>query len=301
MNPTSLRTRILHSLAFVCAAAWAFAADNPKTDGPSSVWVAEKDGHHIYLAGTVHLMREKDYPLPVVFDQAYRDSTKLLFELPPDSEGNGEVIQRMRKLGTFAEGDSLEYHVSADTLKRVKEWAEKKDYPLHVVMKFRPWFLSLTIAAIEYSSLGAESDHGLDNWFEKRAAKDNKPGAGLETVEYQLTLFSKLSEKVQEQLLLQTLGEADTLQKDFEDLITAWRGGDSEKMQQLLYRDADKFPELMQEFLVKRNQAWIAPLMRHLEKGETVMVLVGTGHLGGKEGVLELLKARGCTVRQLGK
>ncbi len=29
------------------------------TSGPSSVWLVEKDGHHIHLAGTIHLLREE--------------------------------------------------------------------------------------------------------------------------------------------------------------------------------------------------------------------------------------------------
>lgn len=296
-----------HILVFTCLAAFCIAAldltgvAKPKTDGPSSVWAVEKDGRTIYLAGTIHLLREKDYPLPAVFEQAYKDSRKLVFELPPDSEGGGEIVERMRKLGSYPEGAQLDDQVGPDTLKRVQEWAAKNDYPMSMIKRCRPWFLALTIAAIEYQALGAESDRGLDNWFEKRAAADRKPGAGLETVEYQLTLFSSLPDKIQEQLLLQTLSEADTMKKDFEEMIASWRSGDMDRLQEFLYRDADKFPDLMREFLVKRNEAWLGPLMSYLEKGEQVMVLVGAGHLGGKNGLLELLKAKGCTVRQLGK
>ncbi len=74
-----------------------------------------------------------------------------------------------------------------------------------------------------------------------------------------------------------------------------------DKFQEFLYRDADKYLELVQEFLVKRNTAWIVSLMNYLEKSERFMVLVGAGHLGGKNGLLELLKAQGCSIRQLGK
>lgn len=277
------------------------AEEKAKTNGPSSVWAAEKDGHTIYLAGTIHLLREKDYPLPDVFEQAYRDSKKLVFELPPGSEGDGEVAQRMQRMGSFPDDDELSSHVAPDTLKQVLGWAEKKMIPQSTIRGYRPWFLSLIIASVEYQALGAVSDRGLDTWFEKRAAKDGKPGAGLETVEYQLSLFSNLSGKLQEQLLLQTLDESVTMKKNFDELLAAWRGGDLAKLQEIMFRDADKFPELMEDFLNKRNQAWITPIMRHLSDGGQVMVLIGAGHLGGKAGVLELLKAKGCTIRQLGR
>src|SRR4051812_27844848 len=71
------------------------------TTGQSSVWRVDKDGHHLYMGGTIHLLRKEDYPLPDVFEEAYRDSKKLVFELPPGSEGEGEVVLRMREMGSF--------------------------------------------------------------------------------------------------------------------------------------------------------------------------------------------------------
>lgn len=277
------------------------AEEKPKvsTKGFSSVWIAEKDGHQLYIGGTIHLLREEDYPLPDVFEQAYNDSAKLVFELPPGSEGDGEVVLRMRQMGSYAEGDDLSQHVSADTLKKVLAWADDNAFPKTAITRMRPWFVSLTIAAIEYQQLGADAARGVDQHFEGRAKQDGKPGEALETVEFQLSIFSKLSDKLQEELLLQTFTEAETLTKDFQDLITAWRTGDAVKLHEFLFRDADKYPELMEDFLFKRNKAWVAPLMKYLEKGEKVFVLVGAGHLGGKGGVLELLKEKGCVVRQL--
>ena len=287
--------------AFLAAGISVFAEDKPKTTGPSCVWEVELGGNRIYLAGTIHLLREKDYPLPDVFEEAYKNSSKLIFELPPDSEGNGEVVQRMRKLGAYPASEDLGSHLSPEAYKRVMAWADKNDFPTETIRHFRPWFLSLTIAAVEYQRLGATPDHGLDTYFEKRAATDDKAGAGLESVEYQLTLFTGLPEKLQEALLVQTLDEVETMQKDFEDLLGAWRSGDMEALQKFLFRDADKFPELMEVFLNKRNKAWVGPLEKYLKNGEHIMVLVGAGHLGGKNGLLELLKQKGCTVRQLGK
>jgi uncharacterized protein YbaP (TraB family) len=271
----------------------------PVTTGQSSVWRVEKGGHHLYMGGTIHLLRKEDYPLPDVFEQAYADSTKLVFELPPGSEGDGEVVLRMREMGTFPEGDTLSEYVSVDTLKKVHAWADANSVPRSVIDQMRPWFVALTIAAVEYQKLGADADRGVDQYFETKAKTDGKPGEGLETVEFQLSIFSRLSEKLQEELLMQTFDEAETMQKDFTELITAWRTGNAAKLQELLFRDAEKYPELMEDFLLKRNKSWVAPLLKYLKKGETVFVLVGAGHLGGKNGVLELLKQKGCTVKQL--
>lgn len=262
--------------------------------------MAEKDGRHIYFAGTIHLLRDKDYPLPAVYERAYADSTKLVFELPPDSDGNAEIARKMQALGTYPPGDNLRKHLPPDTMKKVIEWADKKRLPQATLLQMRPWFLALTMAAVEYQSLGAKPDHGVDTHYEARAKKDGKKGEGLETVDFQLGIFSNLNETLQEELLRQTFSEAETLTQDFQYLINAWRSGDADKLQEFLFRDADKYPELMEQFLIKRNKSWVPTLMGYLEKGEKVMVLVGAGHLGGKHGVLEMLKEKGCTITQVG-
>jgi uncharacterized protein YbaP (TraB family) len=292
--------RIFQSLALCCIAVACGASGNqPDTASPSSVWRVEKDGKQVYLAGTIHLLRKADYPLPAVFEQAYTGSSKLVFELPPGSDENSQVASRMRQLGMYAGDDELGRHVSAATMQKVRKWATEKGLQESVVKKFRPWFLSLTIAATEYQILGADPARGVDTYFEKKAKVDQKPGEGLESVEFQLGIFAKLNEKLQENLLEQTLGESESLPKDFDELIVAWRKGHSDKLQELLFRDADKYPELLEEFLLKRNRAWVAPILKYLERDEKVMILVGAGHLGGKGGVIALLKEKGCVVTQV--
>src|SRR5262245_38765729 len=130
-----------HTFVSLWAAAPLLAEEKRVTSGPSSVWGVEKNGHVIYLAGTIHLLREKDYPLPGVFEQAYRDSVRLVFELPPGSEGDGEIIVRMRQLGTYDDGTQLADHVGVDALRRVEEWARKSGQSIEAVRQCRPWFL----------------------------------------------------------------------------------------------------------------------------------------------------------------
>lgn len=290
---------IAFAVALSCCGEGKNAKDTAKVER-SSVWMVSSGNNRIYIGGTIHLLRESDYPLPKVFEQAYKDSTKLVLELPAGSGGSGEVSTRMRQMGTYAEGDDVSKHISAETLKKVLAWADTNSFPHAAMLKLKPWFLSLMMSVIEYQRLGAEADKGVETYFEKRAREDGKPGDGLETVEYQLTLFAKLTEKQQEQLLHQTLSEVEGLKKDFDDLLDAWRTGDSVRLQEFLFRDADKYPELIDQFLLKRNEAWIGPLEKYLKAGERVFVLVGAGHLGGEKGILELLRKKGYEVHQLG-
>ncbi|MBX7207552.1 MAG: TraB/GumN family protein [Verrucomicrobiaceae bacterium] len=264
-----------------------------------SVWVAKSStGGRLYLCGTIHILRQSDYPLAPAYDAAYADSQKLVFELPPADSKGPELNSRMQQLAALPAGTSLESLVGQELTDAVTKWAGSHGLSAGAISKFQPWYLALLIAASEYSALGAQPDKGVDNHFEVRAAKDKKPGEGLETIDFQIGLFTRLSPERQKDLLKQTLTEVKTLPDEFARLITAWKDGDLDALHQMLYREAAQFPELMDLFLHDRNKAWAERLDASLKKGEHVMLLVGTGHFTGPQGLIALLKAKGYSVER---
>jgi uncharacterized protein YbaP (TraB family) len=56
---------------------------------------------------------------------------------------------------------------------------------------------------------------------------------------------------------------------------------------------------MYQQLLVKRNQAWMPQIEAFLQTPETEMVLVGSAHLLGSDGLLIQLEKAGYTVTQL--
>lgn len=273
----------------------AFVSDGA---GDGSVWVvdAPAGGGRLYLCGTIHILREKDYPLAPAYEAAYMYSKKLVLELPPGSSGP-ELTARMSQLGTYSADASLEANVSKDTWQKVQQWSAKRGLEASSMNRFRPWFAALVITSVEYAALGAKSDKGVDSHFEARAKQDGKPAEGLETVEFQLQLFASLSDQQQRELLEQTMGEISTVAEEYEKMLAAWKQGNLEVLREMLFREAEKYPDLMRLFLTGRNQAWLEPLERMLKNGEKVMVLVGTGHFTSEGGLIELLRKRGYKVR----
>lgn len=263
-----------------------------------SVWMVDSPdtGGRLYLCGTIHVLRSADYPLASAYETAYADSTRLLFELPPGSSGGSALSTRIQELGMLPPEQKLQDMVDKSTWERMEVWAASRKTPASRFSRYRPWFAAITIAAVEYAVLGAEPDRGVDTHFEERAAKDGKPGEGLETVDFQLNLFANLTAAQQEDLLRQTLAEVKSLPEEFKKMIDAWKEGDLETLRQMLYHEAERYPDLMDLFLHDRNQAWLAKFEECLRKGEHVMVLVGTGHLAGEKGVIALLRKRGHTV-----
>jgi uncharacterized protein YbaP (TraB family) len=268
------------------------------SDGDGSIWVVDgPGGGRLYLCGTIHILREKDYPLAPGYEAAYMYSNKLVLELPPGAASGPELTSRMSQIGMYPADTSLEANVSKEAWEAVKKWTEERGLEISSMNRFRPWFMALMITSMEYAALGAKPDQGVDAHFEARAKNDGKPAEGLETVEFQIQLFAALSDKQQRELLEQTLGEISVVTEEFEKMIRAWRHGDLPALQKMLFREAEKYPDLLNLFLIARNLAWMDKLEAMLKKGEKVMVLVGTGHFTGDTGLIELMQKRGYRVR----
>ena len=77
----------------------------------------------------------------------------------------------------------------------------------------------------------------------------------------------------------------------------AWDAGD---VRQLALMANDSFgaagPEIADRLLNHRNENWIPRIEALLLDPGTRMVVVGAAHLGGPNGVIALLEARGHTV-----
>ena len=79
----------------------------------------------------------------------------------------------------------------------------------------------------------------------------------------------------------------------------AWRRGDNLKLKEVAITPLkNDFPNVYQNLVVKRNDAWIEKIERMLETQEVELVLVGALHLVGDDGLLEKLAARGYRIQK---
>ncbi len=82
-------------------------------------------------------------------------------------------------------------------------------------------------------------------------------------------------------------------------LLSAWRRGDVEAITRLNHETADDLPSFNERMLAERNRNWIPKIEDYIRERRTYFVVAGAGHMGGPQGVLALLKARGYKIEEL--
>ena len=292
---TTLRPHLF--LPIIFAVAPVLPSPAPARESPDGkpekcmVWRFEGEKATIYIAGSIHVLREDAYPLPSPYDAAYEDSSRLTFEIPPAEINAPETGQQMIAAGSLPKGDTLRDHLTEETADAVDAFLEDSGMPA-TLKQFRPWMFSLTVSMIETMKLGALPQFGIDHFYGEKADKDKKVTGGLEKVEDQVSLFANLSKESQEQMLKKTLADLPKLGDQFTRMFDAWKTGNTEALHTLMFEDAEGFEELMEALLFKRNRNWIDQIVGYIEGDENVMVIVGAAHLAGEGSVIELLEKR---------
>lgn len=264
-----------------------------------AVWSVDAgESTDIWLLGSVHYMREQDYPLPDVVDALYARADELVMEIDLDDLDPAAVQTRFMQAallpGTSTLAGVLDetVYASADTA------ARELGLDLSALARFEPWLVAVTLMDLGMARLGFSAERGLEQTLVRRAAADGKAIRGLESLTDQIRIFDELSLDEQQALLAQTLDEIDSPPRDMQELLSAWRAGRLDALAGRLFESFEDFPRLYETLVVERNRRWIDAIERLAEQPGRYLVVVGALHLVGDDNVVELLRARGRGVRR---
>lgn len=262
----------------------------------ASVWQVSKDQQRFYLAGTVHLLSESDFPLPAAFDTAYNASSRLIFETDLAELTSPQGMNLLMSQNTYRPGQNLQQVLSADVYQQLAAIATARLWPLTSIEQFKPAFAAMMIATLELQRLGAAST-GVDMHYFQLAQQQQKKVIGLESLEEHLAVMTDMNKLDANLLISQTLKDLAQTETMLAQMKAAWRSGDVAELEKLFIGELKNTPELYDILLTKRNHAWLAAL-EQLDEPD-VMVLVGALHMVGEDGLLTLLTNQGYTIKQL--
>jgi uncharacterized protein YbaP (TraB family) len=266
------------------------------------LWRVSDADNTVYLLGSFHALRPTDYPLAPAVEAAFADAEQVRFELSPEEMLSPELGVSMATAAQLPEGETLRSVLAPATWDKLEAWASSRGLPLETFMGMEPWFVSLVITVMEMQRIQLDPAQGLDRHLIDRAVAAGKHTGGLETAAEQIAALDSMSREEQQQALLEALGEADDFRTEMEALHTAWRNGDDRTLYDRMGLELrQKYPRLYQRIDVDRNRAWFPEIRALLDDShdDDALVVVGSLHLLGDDGVVEMLRAQGYKVERV--
>ncbi len=287
-------------MRWIVAALFAMLALPAAAEPPVPLlWKAEKDAGTVYLLGSFHVLKPSDYPLAPAVEAAYSDAEKVLFEVPPSAMASPELAATAQRYAKFDDGRTLRSVLQPDTTAKLQRFLGS-EAALAAADVYEPWYMSMNLAVMALMQAGFDPTKGLDLHLMQRSAKDAKPTAGLETVEDQLRALDATPLAEQEKGLADALKSMPELRSKIDELHAQWRAGDAAAMDTGLAGEMRRdTPESYRLLNVERNQRWLPQVEALLAEKNDHLVVVGSLHLLGKDGLVEQLAARGVRVERV--
>jgi uncharacterized protein YbaP (TraB family) len=294
-------TRCVIYLQILLACAYTVhAGSTEKSAGRNCLYAVKGLKNTVYLQGSIHFLKEENYPLNTRIEETFDSCETIVFEVDIGEMNSLAAQTLMMSKGMLSGGKTLQDVLSTNTYTLVQTKLDELGMGagMAVFQSFKPWLLNLTLLTLELQSLGYSAEHGLDLYFYNKATEKRKTTVGLETIEFQLGLLDQFSGEEQDAQLAAGLKELDEIEKDIPELVEGWENGDSKKIEKILNEGLKEFPEVYKSVLTDRNLNWMPKIEKYLQSEHNVMVVVGAGHLVGKDGLLELLRKEGYAIEQ---
>jgi uncharacterized protein len=262
------------------------------------LWKVEGQRNSVYLLGSVHVLKKSDYPLAAPIESAFSNASVVAFETDIAAMEDPATAMKLLSKSQLPEGETLSKQLSPEVYKMWTAHVTESGLPPEMFERFAPAMAAVTVAMLELQKLGLDPNQGVDKHFFPLARQAGKEIVPLETVDFQINLLTGITKEEGELLMKTSLKEMDNLKKDLTELLQAWKTGDADKLEKLLNEASKESPAVYKRLLTDRNRTWV-PKIEDLTRGQkNAIVIVGAGHLVGKDGVVELLRKKGLKVTQ---
>lgn len=285
--------------SFIGLNSWATEDESVVHSEKTSVWKVSKGDYNFFLAGTMHVLKAEDYPLPAAFDVAYQQVDTIFVETDTGRVDMDDFQKKLQKKSQYEQDQNLFSLLNDKANKALVAYCEKRHIPVAVFSSMRVGLVVASISMAELGLMGIDQ-RGVDEHYLTLARKHQKTIHSLESVDQQIRFLVDMGKGKESEFLLQSLNEINEMSKDINLLRKAWREGDTELMNTLMIEDMQQqYPQIYNQLLRQRNLNWMPTLMALPQQNLKTMVLVGAAHIAGKDGLLVLLKEAGFSVEQM--
>ena len=270
-------------------------------NGKFFLWQIQSNTNINYILGSIHFLKKEMYPINEKIENAFEESDVLVVEANLSNDKIAEATLLIMQRGMYAGDETLKKNISERTYILAEKKLKEYGIDISNFKKFKPWLLAMTITSFELMKLGLDPNFGIDKYFLDKAF-NRKEILELEGAEFQVNLLDSFSAEQQDKFLFYTLNETSKSKKQVEEMVKAWSEGNAFDMEKILYENIQKFPGLKyiyKKLIDDRNKKMADKIVSFLKRGKKFFIVVGAGHLVGKNGIIQLLRNRGVNLTQL--
>jgi len=260
------------------------------------VWQVKDKDSTVTLFGSVHLLPPGVDWRPQALKTAIAQADDVWFEAPMDAAGLAAATQAAQAHSLLPDDQRLLPLLSPAGRKRLAKAATSLGMTADQFDRVQPWYAELLVQSGVFQKLGVQSSQGveLQLWSGLPASARR---VSLETGAEQVAFFAEAPIKDQLASLEQTLVEAQHADREYQQLLKAWLQGDVKTLDREEVQPLRKAaPGLYARVVQQRNARWTQALVARLKGSGNTVVIVGMGHLIGRDGLPAQLRARGYAV-----
>jgi len=286
-----MRIRFASLLAVVLWTAPATAEGH----GPA-LWKMSAAGTTLYIFGSVHVLKPGTPWLDDDLRQKISTARTIYLEVSPAEQQELFVAGLVLKYGILAKGDSLKNHLPAEVYAELGAAFRSHGVQDKVFESFKPWTADMAFSSLKFLDAGYKQETGVEATITSLAQAKGIHTEGLETAEFQISLFASLTDQQATEMLKEDLAEADQMEAVMNRLTRSWGSGDVADLATYFAETTMDDPELRKKILTDRNAAWVPKIQAIMAKPGTYLVVVGAGHLVGPESLVAMLQKTGLKV-----
>ena len=207
--------------ALVLLAAPAFAEGH----GPA-LWKISSAGTTLYIFGSVHVLKPGTPWLDDELRQKISTVRAIYLEVSPAEQQELFVAGLVMKYGILAKGDSLKNHLPAEVYAEVGAAFRAHGMQEKIFESFKPWTADMAYSALKFLDAGYKQETGVEATITALAQAKGIRTEGLETAEFQISLFASLTDQEAAEMLQEDLAEADQMAAVMDRLTSSWGSGD---------------------------------------------------------------------------
>lgn len=243
-----------------------------------------------YLLGTIHIIPAKDFYFPKFYTKALKSTENLVMEINmTDLLGQMEVM----KMAMMKDKELKDLYDEATYNEIVKTCKDSFNIDIELYKKMKPIFVQQQLSGTDILSSETKSyemelltmGFGMDKTF-----------GGLETAKEQMLILDSIPLQEQADMLLESVRNIQSESKELNKMIQFYKDQNLDSLNAIFEREDNQMEDHENSLLGNRNRKWIPKIEEYIKSGPS-FIAVGAGHLGGDQGVINLLRRKGYTLK----